>query len=258
MEHMLGNGWRWQSTVAGHSLQLDALLATAVAGAAIVVLGLWAARSVSRARVNRLAVVVQASLDYVDRSVTAGPTWARRRIAALGFTLFWFVLLSHWLHLIPAITLRAPTADINVTLALAVVTLGVVNVTAAQVTGVGNFIRHHVKPLYLLPVRLTEIAIKTVTLSLRLFGVLFASAILVEVVNDVLPPPATVVPLILWTAFDIVMAVVQAYIFAILAITYYNLAVDAVAHPSADREEPTAGVAAAANTRELATIGAVR
>jgi F-type H+-transporting ATPase subunit a len=115
------------------------------------------------------------------------------------------------------------------------------------VTGVRNYTRHHFKPLYLFPVRLAEIGIKTVTLSLRLFGVLFASAILVEVVNDVLPPPLTVIPLALWTAFDVAMAIIQAYIFAVLAITYYNLAVDSVAGhnvQSRDHEarEPVAGV----------------
>lgn len=256
MEHLLGSGWRWHTSVAGHSLQLDALLSTAVAGVAIIALGLWAARSVSRPRVSRLAAVVHASLDYMDHSVTAGPAWARRRIAALGFTLFWFVLFSHWLHLIPAISLRAPTSDINVTLALAVITLGVVNVTAAQAAGVRRFMRHYVTPWYLLPVRIAEIAIKTVTLSLRLFGVLFASAILVEVVNDVLPPPATVVPLVLWTGFDIVMAVVQAYIFAILAITYYNLAVDDVPRHDPARDETAAARDAHSPSRELATIGA--
>ncbi len=150
MEHLLGTGWRWQLTLPAHSAARRAAR-HGDAGAAMS-WWTWAARSV-QARVSRVTAVVQTSLDYVDRTVSAGPTWARRRIAALGFTLFWFVLLSHWLHLIPAITLRAPTSDINVTLALALITLVVINVTAAQVTGVGNFIRHHVKPLYLLPVR---------------------------------------------------------------------------------------------------------
>jgi F-type H+-transporting ATPase subunit a len=247
MEHLLGTGWRWQLDVAGTTLQLDALLATAIAGAVMIAVALCTARAAQAQRAGRITAVVQTSLDYMDRAVSTGPTWARRRIAALGFALFWFVLLSHWLHLIPAITLRAPTSDINVTLALALTTLVVINVTAAQVTGFRAYSRHHLKPLYLFPVRLAEVGIKTVTLSLRLFGVLFASAILVEVVNDVLPPPLTVIPLALWTAFDVAMAVIQAYIFAVLAITYYNLAVDSVAghdiQPRAHEvREPAVGV----------------
>lgn len=254
-EHLLGSGWRWQTTVAGHSLQLDVLLASVVSGAAVVMLGLWAVRLTRRTHVSRVAAVVHASLEYLDASITAGPTWARRRIAALGFTLFWFVLFSHWLHMIPAVTLRAPTSDINVTLALALGTIVVVNVTAAQATGSRNFLRHYLEPLYLLPVRIAEIAIRTVTLSLRLFGVLFAGAILVEVLNDVLPPPATVLPLAVWTAFDIVMAVVQAYIFAILAITYYNLAVTGIPQPGPRDEEPAADGTTSPATRELTPIG---
>ncbi|HVT21526.1 MAG TPA: F0F1 ATP synthase subunit A [Mycobacteriales bacterium] len=261
MDHLLGSGWRWQLDAGGHALNLDALLATVIAAAAVVAGTVLAARRAEAGRRSRLTALAAISLDQFDRAVTAGPGWARRRIAGLAFALCWFVLLAHWMHLVPAITLRAPTSDINVTLALGLLTLTVVNVTAAQAVGVRRYLRHHLAPVYLFPVRVVEIGLRTLTLGLRLFGVLFASAILIEVVNDLVPPPAAVVPLVLWTAFDIAMAVIQAYIFAILAVTYYNLAVESAAG-SEPAEAPTsstaavpAGETAAVPDRELAPIG---
>lgn len=258
MGHALGAGWRWQVQLGGQTLHLDALLTTVLAAGVLVAGVLIAARRASQGRHGYVVGMAALSLGEIDRSVTAGPAWARRRIAGLGFTLFWFVLLSHWLHLIPAITLRAPTSDVNVTGALAIVTLAAVNITAAQVVGVRRYLAHYVKPIYLLPLRVAEIAVRTVTLSLRLFGVLFASAILVEVVNDIVPPPAALIPLVLWTAFDIVMAVVQAYIFAVLAITYYNLAVTDTAATDTDatRHTPDRHHPEAVEPRILITNGA--
>jgi F-type H+-transporting ATPase subunit a len=260
MERYFAGGWRWQLDIGDHVLNLDAVLATVIAAAAVVVGALLAGRRVERGRRSSLAALASISLDQFDRAVTAGPEWARRRIAALSFALCWFVLLSHWMHLVPAITLRAPTSDINVTLALGLVTLTVVNVTAAQAVGVRRYLSHHLRPFYLLPVRVAEIFVKTVTLGLRLFGVLFASAILVEVVNDLVPPPAAIVPLVVWTVFDIAMAVVQAYIFAILAVTYYNIAVQSTAPVEVDRAPTTAPSVPAPEVPrgshpELVTIG---
>ncbi|HVU60475.1 MAG TPA: FoF1 ATP synthase subunit a [Mycobacteriales bacterium] len=265
MEHFLGSGWRWQIAVGGEVLNLDAVLATVIAAGAVIAGTFFAARRAELGRRSQLAALASISLNQFDRAVTAGPQWARRRIAGLAFALCWFVLLAHWMHLIPAITLRAPTSDINVTLALGLLTLAVVNVTAAQVVGVRRYLRHHLRPIYLMPVRVAEIGLKTVTLGLRLFGVLFASAVLIEVVNDLVPPPVAVLPLVLWTAFDIAMAVIQAYIFAILAVTYYNIAVESVgalgSEPAAASREPMvapsepAPEAPTGSRPELVTIG---
>jgi F-type H+-transporting ATPase subunit a len=257
MERFLEGGWRWQIDAGGEVLNLDAVLATVIAAGAVIAGAFFAARRAELGRRSRLTAIASISLEQFDRAVTAGPQWARRRIAALAFALCWFVLLAHWMHLVPAITLRAPTSDINVTLALGLLTLTVVNITAAQAVGVRQYLRHHFRPLYLMPVRVAEIGLKTVTLGLRLFGVLFASAVLIEVVNDLVPPPVAVLPLVLWTAFDIAMAVIQAYIFAILAVTYYNVAVQSGAAvgsaPVATATEPPEAPGGA--RPELVTIG---
>ena len=84
----------------------------------------------------------------------------------------------------------------------------------------------------------------------------FAGAVLVDLLTD-LSPPAAVLPLIVWTVFDMVMAVVQAYIFAILTATYYNLAVSN-ARPPAPRAEAATGARepTPGSVREPTSIGA--
>jgi F-type H+-transporting ATPase subunit a len=263
MSTAIGQGWSWETGVAGQTLQLDAIATTVVVGALVVTSTVLIGRKTQQsAGPGPIAVVVRSSLSTLGRYVTAGPHWARRRIETLAFTLFWFILLSHWLHLIPALRVHAPTSDINVTLALAGVTLMVVHATAAQATGWRTHLRHFTRPGYLLPLRVLEVLARTVSMSLRLFGVLFASIVIVEVINEVLPPPATVVPLALWTAFDLVMAVVQAYIFALLACTYYNLAMPETVSPkgmdgSASTAEPSTDLRTASRLPLSATATAI-
>jgi F-type H+-transporting ATPase subunit a len=238
MSSAIPQGWSWQVGIAGHPVQLDVIATSIVVGAVIVTATTLVTRGMRRRTApGAISVIVRSSLSMVGRHATAGPEWARRRIETLAFTLFWFILLSHWLHLIPGLRVHAPTSDIDVTLALAGTTLVVIHTTVARATGWRTHLRHFTRPGYALPFRIFELLARTVSMSLRLFGVLFASIVIVEVINDVLPPPATIVPLALWTAFDLVMAVVQAYIFALLACTYYNLAM-----PETGRTERPAGV----------------
>lgn len=141
----------WDVRIAGLGFGLESVLVTLAAAVVIVTIAARAARLNRRSQIGPFVMLVEGSLLMVDRAVTVGPTWARRRIGALAFTGFWFVLVSHWLDLIPAIALQTPISDINVALALGIVALGVVHATAAQVVGARAYLQHWFRPVYLFP-----------------------------------------------------------------------------------------------------------
>jgi F-type H+-transporting ATPase subunit a len=139
--------------------------------------------------------------------------------------------------LLPGSPLPAPTANINMTIALAAVVTFMVHATALQARGTRGYLRHYLTPIWLAPVRLLEEIIKPVTLALRLFGVLFASGLIVALLDVLLPAPAALVPHAAWTLFEVFMSVVQAFIFALLTILYFNAAVPAaLGAPSPPRD----------------------
>jgi F-type H+-transporting ATPase subunit a len=227
------SGWQWQPQLVGYSVAMHTVLATATAAFIVLAAGMYLRRQVRVMRPGTLQILWETTVEAADRAVPAGPEWARRRIVGLAVTLFWFVLAANWLHLVPVVALPAPTSDINLTAALALVAIVIVHLTAVQVRGLRGYLGHYLSPWWLAPLRLLEELIKPLTLALRLFGMVFASALMLLLIGELLPPPVAVVPHALWTLFDLFIGVIQAYIFAVLTVLYSHIALPApAAHPS--------------------------
>ena len=96
-----------------------------------------------------------------------------------------------------------------------------------RVRGARHYFGHFLKPYpALLPLEIiTEIA-KPFTLSLRLFGNILAGGVMVAVLA-MLPTAIEWLPIVLWKLFDLFIGVIQAFIFALLAIIYFGFAVGA-------------------------------
>ena len=75
----------------------------------------------------------------------------------------------------------------------------------------------------LLPLNILEELIKPITLALRLFGNIFAGGIMLALIG-LIPLYALWAPNILWKAFDMIIGVIQAFIFALLTVLYFAMA----------------------------------
>jgi F-type H+-transporting ATPase subunit a len=223
------------------SVQADIVAGTAVAAALVLTVGYWARRRATRSRPGAVQVLLEISLQAADRAAQAVPARMRPRVVAVSVTIFWFVTAANWLHLVPGLSLPAPTSDINLALALALVTMTVVHATAVQVRGWRGYLRHYMSPWWLSPVKLLDELIKPMTLALRLFGMVFASALMLLLIGELLPPPMAVVPHTLWTLFDVFIGAIQAFIFALLTILYFTAVLPADPAVPTTRSEPEPG-----------------
>jgi F-type H+-transporting ATPase subunit a len=113
--------------------------------------------------------------------------------------------------------LRAPTGDLAVTAALAILVFLSVHWFGIRSAGLSNYLRHYLSPNpLLLPFHLLSEISRTLALALRLFGNMMSlelAALLVLLVAGVLAP----VPLLL---LHVIEALIQAYIFGMLALIY--------------------------------------
>jgi F-type H+-transporting ATPase subunit a len=57
--------------------------------------------------------------------------------------------------------------------------------------------------------------------------VIFASALMAMLLAELLPAPVAVLPHALWNLFDVLMGVIQAFIFALLTLLYFDAALPA-------------------------------
>jgi F-type H+-transporting ATPase subunit a len=156
------------------------------------------------------------------------------RVLPFVGTLWLFVLASNLLGLVPG--LSSPTGDLSVTSALAVIVFVAVHVYGVQACGWKAYLRHYLVPNpILLPFHVVSEITRTIALAIRLFGNMMSlemAALLVLLVAGLLVP----VPLLL---LHVVEALVQAYIFGMLALIYIGSALEVT------RERPDAGAARA-------------
>jgi F-type H+-transporting ATPase subunit a len=210
----------------GLTFNTDTILSTVVVGAVIIALGLFLRSQVTSKGVpGRVQLfwetLVGAIRGQVEQSM--GLSVAPYTIP-LGVALFLFILFCNWIELIPTEHhLPAPTADANTTWALALMVIIWVHVASIRRNGAGRYLGHYTQPLIgLLPLNIVEELVKPVSLSLRLFGNIFAGGIMIEIIG-LLPKTVLWLPHGLWTLFDLFVGVIQAIIFTLLTITYFSL-----------------------------------
>jgi len=133
---------------------------------------------------------------------------------------------------------------------MALIVIAVVQWYSVRVLGWKGYLRRFTKPFELpwwgraiyTPLNILEEAVKPVTLSLRLFGNIFAGAIMIALLaglaNLAVPVlgnvPGVIIGTILlgvWKAFDVIfIGFIQAFIFMLLTVIYFGSAREGLEH----------------------------
>jgi F-type H+-transporting ATPase subunit a len=150
--------------------------------------------------------------------------------------LFLFLLLSNIIpvfsplefkafgrEFIPPFPLRPPTRDINVTAALAVISISLVLVCGFAARGVKGWFKNLLHPVPLmLPFNIMEYGTRLISLALRLFGNILGGYVLMGMIESLLP---VALPVVLSLYFDFFDGLIQAAIFVFLTSLYIGEAV---------------------------------
>jgi F-type H+-transporting ATPase subunit a len=206
---------------------------------------------------NIFEMVVEGALDLCDQVTNSRAL--SMKIFPIAISVFFFILISNWLGIMPlggfgivergseGLTfvpfLRGATADINTTLALAVMAVlganifGVISiglwktfnkyVNLKSLGGIFTKIRHEPTIVIVAPITffvgLIEIVgefAKVASLSFRLFGNVFAGEVLLASMAALV---AYIVP-IPFLFLELLVGVIQALIFSILLVVYFTIA----------------------------------
>jgi F-type H+-transporting ATPase subunit a len=152
--------------------------------------------------------------------------------------------------------LRAPNADLNMTLAMALLTFGVVQVAGIGAHGIVGRIKHMADPWWIFPLELIQEFARIISLSFRLFGNIFAGEVLLAVMYALANAiKIAIVPLAIPVVFlflEVLFGTIQALVFALLTLIYITLAT-AGGH---DEEAHAGHEAEPARARELGNVPA--
>ena len=117
-------------------------------------------------------------------------------------------------NLIGIVGFVPPTKDLNMTAALAIISIAVIEYAGFHKKGAKGFLKSFAEPVaMILPINILEVFIRPVSLCMRLFGNVLGSFVVMELIKLVVP---LFVPIPFSFYFDIFDGLIQAYVFVFL------------------------------------------
>ena len=188
---------------------------------ALLVLGSWAvtARLSEGETVSRWQMMLEVIVSTIrDQIAEVGADDPGRYMPFIG-TLFLFIATANVLAVVPGY--QPPTGSLSTTAALAICVLVAVPLFSIGERGLGNYLRTYLQPTPLmLPFNLVSEVSRTIALAVRLYGNVMSGTVIVGILISVAPFFFPVVMQVL----GLLTGLIQAYIFAILAMVYIGSA----------------------------------
>ncbi len=192
-------------------------------------------------RPGRLQAIAEEALSFILDLAESSGGKAAREFVPLGISLFFFILMSNWIGLLPGFgsifleriehgeietipLLRGATADLNTTLALALVaffSIQFYGITKAKLGYLKKFINFTSPINFFVGILeiISEFA-KIISFSFRLFGNVFAGEVLLAVIIGLIP---FIAPLP-FLGLEVFVGFIQALVFAMLTMIFIQLA----------------------------------
>jgi F-type H+-transporting ATPase subunit a len=242
----------------------------AVLASLLLLAGAWYVHQRSALVPHRLQSLLELPVEWVANIVQGSSTrW--RGYAALVIGLFLMILVANWLSLLPGVgtigvnheveghevltpLVRPAAADLNFTLGLAIITFVVFVWWAVRLHGPIGYLKELVgEPRYMaplmFPIHLISELSRLVSLSMRLFGNVFAGEVLIATMLALTTATVFVLPLAFFVpavflGLELLFGAVQALVFALLTMTYITMAIaegqgdHAAEHEAGDDHDP--------------------
>jgi F-type H+-transporting ATPase subunit a len=214
---------------------IDTVWTTALACAIVVGLGLYVRARATAGVPGKVQMFWETIIGWVSDQVenSLGPQY--RRVVPLGVAIFVVVLAADWVEALPGLYHNtdyapSPSADVNLCYALGILVFVLSNVAGIRAKGLWQATKDFFSPLHFI-----EHITRPLTLALRLFGNIFAGGIMIALLlafpihlsgSGIIYGIFSFVFTIVWKAFDMFIGAIQAFIFALLTILYYQFSTE--------------------------------
>jgi F-type H+-transporting ATPase subunit a len=256
LEKPVGEGGFWV-------LHLDSLFFKFALALLFVVLFISVARRATAGVPGKLQCAIEMIVESVGGLVKDTFHGNSKFIAPLAVTIFCLVFLMNFMDMLPVDLLPAaasqigishlrvvPTADLSTTFGMSIGVFLLIQYFGISHKGVGPFFGEFftapfhadgtVNKILLAPInlllRLIEEAVRPISLSLRLFGNMYAGELIfiliacmtlgssLSQVSTYVMGPVQFISGFIWTAFHVLVITLQAFIFMMLTVVYLSIA----------------------------------
>jgi F-type H+-transporting ATPase subunit a len=203
--------WQWGAAT------LNATLLWTWVIMAMVVLGSWwvtrrLSTTIELSRWQNLLEVVVSAIREQIRDV--GQQEPGPYLAFVG-TLFIFIAVSNVLAIVPGYT--PPTGSLSTTAALALCVFVAVPLYGITQQGLRRYLKNYLQPsVFMLPFNIIGELSRTLALAVRLYGNIMSGTIIAGILLSIAP---LFFPIVMQT-LGLLTGLIQAYIFAVLAMVY--------------------------------------
>lgn len=169
----------------------------------------------SGSKISKGQNILEALIETINEQVRQISQEEPGRFLPFIGTLFIFILASNVLSVVPGF--KPPTGSLNTTIALSLCVFLAVPFYGIMDRGFIGYLKEYLKPTaIMLPFNIIGELSRTLSLAIRLYGNVMSSTVVVAILLGVVP---LFFPIVI-QALGLLTGVIQAYIFAILAIVY--------------------------------------
>ena len=219
----------------GLNFDLTGIIGSTLMALAVFLICLWLARKVEM-KPNKRQNVFEYLLDFTNSIVkdNVSDVDVQKHLSLYAFVLFLFIWFMNQLGMFMEVKvddwvfIKSPTADPVATMSFAMMTLLLSFTFGVQRFGVGGYLKNYTQPVgFMLPINIIEEFTNFLTLSLRLYGNIYAGEVLLTLIGNDLAHaggPFTLIlaaPLaMIWQGFSVFIGSIQAYVFVTLSMVY--------------------------------------
>ncbi|RMC25067.1 MULTISPECIES: F0F1 ATP synthase subunit A [unclassified Lactobacillus] len=219
----------------GLSFDLAGIIGSTLMAAVILLVCIWLSRKIEM-KPNKKQNIIEYILDFTDNIVkdNVGDKDAQKHLSLYAFVLFLFIWSMNQLGMFlevkvgDTMLVKSPTADPVTTMSFAMMTLLLSFTFGIQKFGIGGYWRNYAEPVsFLFPINMIEEITNFLTLSLRLYGNIYAGEVLLTLIGNNLAPSLGIPTMILaaplamiWQGFSVFIGSIQAYVFVTLSMVY--------------------------------------
>lgn len=225
-------------------LTIENSMVGAILASLILLVAAWYISRRAAVVPTRLQSLIEFPVEWMSSIVRTSGGRRSRSYVAFIMGLFMLILVANWLSILPGVGtigivhhasdgstelipfVRPASADLNFTLGLAIVSFITFVSFAIRIHGVGGYLKElRGEPVYMaplmMPIHIISELSRLISLSMRLFGNVFAGEVLLATMLALVP---LVVPAV-FMGLELIFGFVQALVFALLSMTYIILAV---------------------------------
>ena len=222
--------WQWGPVTLNATILFTwIVMAILVGGSWIVTRNISTGMKLSRGQ-NLLEVILSAIKDQIKE--ISQQEKVDKYLPFVG-TLFIIIAASNVLSIIPGF--RSPTGSLSTTAALALCVFVAVPLYGIWEQGLKGYLKRYLQPsILMLPFNIIGEFSRTLTLAMRLYGNIMSGTMIVAILISLVP---LFVPLVM-QVFGLLIGLIQAYIFSILAMVYIAAATEVIEGQASHVNEP--------------------